>query len=63
MCVIVAVYIVRQTGKLVIEQLNYLVTKWVEPRTCNGISDVDHRIGLKLKRQMKRIDMEVKYYE
>ena len=48
---------------IMIEQLNYLVTKWVEPRTCNGISDVDHRIDLKLKRQMKRIDMEVKYYE
>lgn len=48
---------------IMIEQLNYLVTKWVEPRVYNGIGDVDHRIGLKLKRQMKRIDMEVRYYE
>lgn len=48
---------------IMVEQLNYFVSKWVEPKTYNGISDIEHRIRLKLNRQMKRINKEIKYYE
>lgn len=40
------------------EQLDYLTQKWVAPLECVQLSDVGHRISIKLNRQLERMESE-----
>ena len=40
------------------EQMNYLVSKWVEPRMHGVMNDVEFRIETKLLRQMRRMEAD-----
>jgi NTP pyrophosphatase (non-canonical NTP hydrolase) len=43
---------------IMIEQLNWLVSRWVAPLGYEGLTDVGHRINLKLNRQLERMERE-----
>lgn len=43
---------------IMVEQLDYLTQKWVAPLGYEHLSDVGHRISIKLDRQLKRKDDE-----
>ena len=40
------------------EQLDYLTQKWVVPLGYEHLSDVGHRISIKLNRQLERMERE-----
>lgn len=43
---------------IMIEQLNYLVSRWVEPPMHGVMSNVEFRIEMKTLRQMRRMEAD-----
>ena len=43
---------------IMVEQLDYLTQRWVSPLGYEQLSDVGHRISIKLNRQLQRMERE-----
>jgi NTP pyrophosphatase (non-canonical NTP hydrolase) len=43
---------------IMVQQLNWIVSRWVAPLGYEGLTDVEHRISMKLNRQLERMERE-----